>query len=202
MDNFKNIITLILGCNGNFKTILESNDDGNFNMSKLEIGDLILRRMLGTKTKIYHAGVFCGQNDVIQFSVAPHCSTQDPEGRVGSRSKAILNNPPSSFNCSVSKCQALSEQTGEVDKVSVKKFISGQKYFVLRLTTGPPRDLQENINMAMDDNRDYHLFNNNCLHFALRLLGGTPGPMPRSQPMDDEDERSESEELKALTTQN
>ncbi|XDV53382.1 hypothetical protein PO909_021895 [Leuciscus waleckii] len=183
MDNLKNIITLILGCNGNFKTILESNDDGNFNMSKLKIGDLILRRMLGTKTKIYHAGVFCGQNDVIQFS-------------------AILNNPPSSFNCSVSKCQALSEQTGVVDKVSVKKFISGQKFFVLRLTTGPPRDLQKNINMAMDDNRDYHLFNNNCLHFALRLLGGTPGPMSRSQPMDDEDERSESEELEALTTPN
>lgn len=66
MDNFTNIMGLILGCNGNFKTILESNDDGNFNIPKLQIGDLILRRMLDTK--FYHAGVFCGQNDVIQFS--------------------------------------------------------------------------------------------------------------------------------------
>jgi len=67
MDNFKNIMTLILGCNGNFKTIIESND-GNFNTSNLQMGDLILRKVLGSKKKIYHAGIFCGQNDVIQFS--------------------------------------------------------------------------------------------------------------------------------------
>ncbi|KAK2866904.1 hypothetical protein Q8A67_025021 [Cirrhinus molitorella] len=50
-----------------FICIMKSSGD-NFNISKFNRGDLILRRVLDTSKKFYHAGIYCGESEVIQFT--------------------------------------------------------------------------------------------------------------------------------------
>lgn len=80
-------------------------------------------------------------------------------------------NPVSICYSSQSSNSVSSTQIGIVDKISVKKFILDQEHYVFRLKNGPPSDLTKRIDEAMDENEEYHLLRNNCLHFALRVLG-------------------------------
>ncbi|XP_026094385.1 uncharacterized protein LOC113066661 [Carassius auratus] len=155
-----------------FRHVLKSSGD-NFNLSVLQKGDLILRKSFGPGKKFFHAGIYCGKNEVIQFT----CTVPPDQTQISPSSS-------SSSSCSCSSCQLLTNHQGLVDKISVKKFISGQLFHVYRLNNGPREDLSQRISLAMDDNRDYHLLTNNCLHFALRVLGFSPGPMPESPPQD------------------
>ncbi len=54
--------------------ILESLDfklltslDDNFTIEKLQKGDLILRKVLVPGKKFLHAGIYCGENEIIHF---------------------------------------------------------------------------------------------------------------------------------------
>lgn len=61
---------------------------------------------------------------------------------------------------------------GLVSMKSVKHFIGQKPYCVLRLKTRRlPPNFSQNVEEMMDYEGDYHVLNNNCLHFALRLLG-------------------------------
>lgn len=55
---------------------------------------------------------------------------------------------------------------------SVKHFIGQKPYCILRLKTREiPEQLSQKVQEMMDYDGDYHVLKNNCLHFALRLLG-------------------------------
>lgn len=69
MDKLDVIKLFIFKTNENFELKLDSSGD-ELDISQLQAGDLILRGINGVNLKIYHAGIFCGQNDVIQFTCA------------------------------------------------------------------------------------------------------------------------------------
>lgn len=52
-----------------FIHVLKSSGN-NFNLSVLKRGDLILRQLLVPGKKLFHAGIYCGENEVIQFTCA------------------------------------------------------------------------------------------------------------------------------------
>lgn len=50
------------------RVLKPSGDNFSHDISKLKKGDLILRNVLALGKKIFHAGIYCGQNEVIQFT--------------------------------------------------------------------------------------------------------------------------------------
>lgn len=159
----------ISGSNKDFDLVIKSSGDhfSHNDLSKLKKGDLILRRVLSPGKKIFHAGIYCGENEVIQFT-----------------STAVPTLASCSSSLPFASSQVSSQLKGLVDKISLKKFIFGQGFKVLRLKDGPPINISQKISDAMDDEQEYHLMTNNCLHFALRVLEVSPGPMQESPPQD------------------
>ncbi|KAI7812256.1 hypothetical protein IRJ41_022536, partial [Triplophysa rosa] len=134
-----------------------SGDLTDSDITKLQTGDLCLRKVVG-REKVYHAGVYCGRNEVIEYTGS---TPTNPSAMQSSSSVAFSNQ--SSVN-------------GRVSKISVKIFISGQKLWVYRLKAGIPKNLLDKIMKAMDYNEPYNVQCNNCFHFAMRLLEISPGP--------------------------
>ncbi|KAL6470334.1 hypothetical protein MHYP_G00214530 [Metynnis hypsauchen] len=112
-------------------------------------GDLLMRRM--GHLKPYHAGIYCGNNDVIEFS-----------GATGQKSSA---------SCNMLK---QTNKFGQVQKISVKNFANQQKLHVFRLESGAPKQLAGNIANAMDKEIPYDVMMFNCVHFALCILEVNP----------------------------
>nr|XP_055049115.1 uncharacterized protein LOC129434227 [Misgurnus anguillicaudatus] len=137
------------GYHWDFDNIING-ENGTFfsDISKLKPGDLILRAAKDKVGKlIYHAGVNTEDNEVIHF-------TSDTD------------EVHSIFSWSAS-----SKGKGKISKESVMSFVNDQPYCVLRLKSGIPKDFKDRVKSAMHSKQEYHLFTNNCLHFALRLLG-------------------------------
>ncbi|KAG9265902.1 hypothetical protein AMEX_G20381 [Astyanax mexicanus] len=118
------------------------------NVDSLVPGDLLLRKMKDC-WKYHHVGIYCGNNEVIHFSA--------PQGKEILGSMRISQSP-------------LPDEDGEIHKITVKKFNTGQDLKVFRLKENVPRNLHVNIMNAMEMCIPYHLLSFNCVHFALCIL--------------------------------
>ncbi|XP_065147492.1 uncharacterized protein [Paramisgurnus dabryanus] len=117
---------------------------------KLKPGDLILRAAEHKVGRLFfHAGVNTEDNEVIHFQFE-------------------TVNDQSKFSWSAS-----SKGKRKISKESVSSFIEDQPYWVFRLKSGIPKDFKDKVKRGMNFKEEYHLLTNNCLHFALRLLGVT-----------------------------
>ncbi|KAA0710648.1 hypothetical protein E1301_Tti013029 [Triplophysa tibetana] len=63
------------------------------------------------------------------------------------------------------------DHDGSVCKVGVRTFLNKGNYRVLRLKAGIPQNFHKRVERAMDSTEPYNVLKNNCLHFALRLIG-------------------------------
>lgn len=118
-------------------------------ISKLKPGDLILRVAEDKVGKLfYHAGVYTEDNEVIHFTFETYEDQSKFSWSASSKGKSIIS------------------------KQGVMGFIYNHTYCVLRLKPGIPKDFKERVKREMNSFfEEYHLWTNNCLHFALRLLG-------------------------------
>ncbi|KAL7844621.1 hypothetical protein SRHO_G00231600 [Serrasalmus rhombeus] len=142
METIKNAMDVFSIALGKAPECLQEIKD---NEMPLVPGDLLMRTM--TPSKLYHAGIYCGKNEVIEFS-----------GATGQKSSASSN-------------MLMQTNTfGEVHKISVKHFANQQKLLVFRLKSGAPEQLAANIANAMDKEIPYDVMTFNCVHFALCIL--------------------------------
>lgn len=63
------------------------------------------------------------------------------------------------------------KQSGTVNMKSVKNFIGNKPYRVLRLRMAIPQNFSDLVDAQMNYDGIYSPLTNNCLHFALGLLG-------------------------------
>ncbi|KAA0724650.1 hypothetical protein E1301_Tti015313 [Triplophysa tibetana] len=118
------------------------------NVQNLRTGDLILRTGENKPGSLfYHAGVYSGNEEVIDFSF------QTEEGH------------------SLPSWSASLKGKGSVSKTGRHLFTQNKPFCVLRLRSGIPKNFNDIVQKAMNHEEDYNLLTNNCLHFALRLLG-------------------------------
>ncbi|KAA0710650.1 hypothetical protein E1301_Tti013027 [Triplophysa tibetana] len=87
-----------------------------------------------------NAGIYCGNNEVI-------------------RSRA----PP------VTQSLLLPLQTATVSKLSLKNFLRGNDYHIMRLPS-IPKNFSDKVSEAMDSSETYNVWSNNSVHFAMKLL--------------------------------
>ncbi|KAF5902321.1 uncharacterized protein DAT39_007931, partial [Clarias magur] len=125
-----------------FKVIKQYSDSYN---RKATVGDLFIAER---GAKIYHAGVYCSEEEIIHFTP---CSTDS----VGSLNAA---------------CSFSSDCKGIISKVSVKTFSQGKKFAVFRKIGEIPCSFKEDVFEAMQTTPLYDVVKNNCVHFALGLL--------------------------------
>lgn len=106
-------------------------------------GDLLLRE---TDYGAYHAGVYCGNNEVIDFTGSER------------KMQSVLKSDVHEF--------------GTVSKKSLKHFKCGKSVEVYRLRAKEkfPKSFPKNVQEAMDKFVKYHVLKFNCLHFALCVL--------------------------------
>lgn len=72
MDFFQMLSVLWYGTHNDFNTVLQKEDGiSESDEKKLAEGDLILRPMDG-KGPFYHAGIYCGESEVIDFAGKKH----------------------------------------------------------------------------------------------------------------------------------
>lgn len=171
----------------NFELILEGR-----NSHELEPGDLILRNMNVKLSPYYHVGTYCRNQEVIEFtgnklffffkgkclylSLLYWCSSVLHmfiyRHSVWSLSLSLSANVNGWLNWIVWAIGvSVSNVVSSVVKVSVKNFIRGKQYRVLRLKNAIPEDFSHRVQTAMDSTEEYNSKTNNCMHFALRLLG-------------------------------
>ncbi|XP_073724371.1 uncharacterized protein [Misgurnus anguillicaudatus] len=153
----------------------ESPSDDNIKeaIKNLRMGDLILRKTTSLIPIFYHVGLYNGEL-VVDFSVP--------------------SNP--SFSA-ISTSHLSSGGKGLVSYKSVKNFIVQKPFIIYRPRITIPPNFSEVLQNALDYTGIYHPLNNNCLHFALRLLGLSPGKIPES--LQQETEESNVKEGENLT---
>ncbi|KAI7812257.1 hypothetical protein IRJ41_022537 [Triplophysa rosa] len=131
-------------------------DDIKNAIYRLRTGDLILRKIESFVSLFYHVGLYDGRR-VIEFSA-----------------------PSNATFCTVSTSYSSSGENGSVSMRSVRNFIGQQPYRILRIRTAIPKNFSEDVDNAMDYAGIYQPLTNNCLHFALRLLGFSCRAIPNS----------------------
>ncbi|KAL1277147.1 hypothetical protein QQF64_023820 [Cirrhinus molitorella] len=145
---------LMSGTHKEFDEFMESEGDiTDGAVSKLREGDLILRCM-NTGSLLYHAGIYCGNEEVIEFTA--------PSGTNWLEKIPVMLFP---------------QRSATVIKESVSHFLNG-KFYVFRLRSGIPKEFSTFVRLGMKYNEEYNLYKNNSLHFAMRLLKLETGPLP------------------------
>ncbi|KAK7117275.1 hypothetical protein R3I94_022742 [Phoxinus phoxinus] len=141
---------LMSGTHKNFNTILDSKGGiSESDISNLKEGDLILRPM-EIKGPFYHVGIYCEKSEVVDFAAKSDTPQTGLTGLM-SASTAYVN--------------------GEVCKVGVKNFIKEYPCRVLRSSSGVSSGFSDRVMAAMNSEPKYNALTNNCLHFAMNLLG-------------------------------
>ncbi|KAL1277148.1 hypothetical protein QQF64_023821 [Cirrhinus molitorella] len=150
---------LIHGTHKEFDKIMEGTGNiSEHDISMLKDGDLILRNKKSFICLFYHAGIYCGNSEeVIEFSAKLQ------QGWTA-----------------VASCSS-SDVDGGVTKAHVTNFIGEKPYIVLRLRYGIPKDFAQRVKVAMKSQKKYNLLDNNCLQFALDLLGLSTQSLPERQ---------------------
>ncbi|XP_043085027.1 uncharacterized protein LOC122331565 [Puntigrus tetrazona] len=139
-----------------FETVMEGKGDiSDSELPNLREGDLILRNMIDESSPLYHAGVYCGNEEVIELTA--------PLGTNWYEKISTL------FS---------SQQSVAVIKENVSHFLNGKLYKVFRLKHGIPEEFANSVKSAMKCNEQYDPCRNNSLHFALRLLKLQAKPLP------------------------
>lgn len=168
MVTWDQIVFLLKGTHKNFK-VIEKNDKGTPLPVNIRTGDLLMRKI--NASGVYHVGIYCGKF-VIEFTAPENPTFLDQITSFSSTS-----------------------QSGTVNMKSLKTFIVNKPYRVLRLRGAIPVNFSELTNNAMDYDEKYHPLMNNCLHFALRLLGLETRSLPRSLPTESGDHFAQTEEI-------
>ncbi|XP_039525143.1 uncharacterized protein LOC120477564 [Pimephales promelas] len=150
MLTWEHILLLLKGTHKQFEMI-EENETGM--PSWIRTGDLLMRKIYKPPGP-YHVGVYCGKH-VIEFTAPENVTKKNQITSYSSNS-----------------------ESGTVNMKSVKNFIGEKQYRVVRLKTPIPENFFDSVDDAMEYKGIYHPLTNNCLHFALRLLGLEPGSIP------------------------
>lgn len=137
-----NDMQLLLGIQSKDFDKVEENTTG-LPRNKLELGDLFLRKM---NSGFYHAGVYCGEKEIIDF-IVPQCKK----------------------NCLISSITS-TKCYGDVCKRHIKHFLNDRPYKIFRLRGGIPQNFTHKVQQAMSYEKAYHPITFNCWHFALKLL--------------------------------
>lgn len=155
----------------------ESPSDDNIKdaIKKLRMGDLILRKTTSPIAKFYHVGLYNGEL-VVDFSVP--------------------SNPGLS---ATSTSHSSSGGKGLVSSKSVKNFVAQKPFIIYRPRITIPPNFSEVLQNALDYTGIYHPLTNNCLHFALRLLGLSSERIPESLQQETEESNVTEGETLSLT---
>ncbi|XP_048010318.1 uncharacterized protein LOC125244317 [Megalobrama amblycephala] len=148
----RDFIFFLYAINKNFD-LIEENDTGIPSQYNLKKGDLLMRE---TIFGLYHAGVYDGKH-VIEFTAPLSLSS-------GYHFTLISS----------------SHLPGVASIKSLKGFIAKKPYSVHRPKKAIPGNFSDMVEEALDYDENYNFFTNNCLHFALDLLGLKPARFPES----------------------
>lgn len=147
----------------------------------------------------YHAGVYCGEKEIIDFTGGCHKSASSDWvhvlhilfmflrstqkwhwtwSHVLWRSKQFstfyffylsLLVPQCKKNCLISSITS-TKFYGDVCKRHIKHFLNDRPYKIFRLRGGIPQNFTHKVQQAMSYEKAYHPITFNCWHFALKLL--------------------------------